>query len=345
MDTQKNTYKEKIYKSLFKLGKFIFTSAPFALLLSVIFFWIENSDNDKKFSETIKNLNKINLSFTNNLNKIEGSLSTRHIGIFPNYLQEINKLLENANIEDTIIIFQDVLYYGIFSHPEGFKTLINRLINLAEKHDIFLAYYDINSRAFRRSVLESRINKKYIGKIDKERLSLLQKFRTQYADNSNNNMNIYLKADSIVCEKYFACSRNESDFEEKINRNLIPLYDAERDRDSLFFRIDEIKRRNIGKPAKSITFYDLQKMYRSISEELIMVFKRHEKIKLIGVTETHVMSCWLNGDKAILAFPSKYATDEIGFYTHDPIFSKYIHTMLKGVQNQLEGEENQNQEE
>jgi hypothetical protein len=99
--------------------------------------------------------------------------------------------------------------------------------------------------------------------------------------------------------------------------------------------LDEIKRKNIGKPIQTITFYDFYKMYRDMSKELIDVFEKHN-IELIGVNEINVMNCWLNDDKAVLAFPSKYATDEIGFFTQDIVFSEYIYTMLEGVRNQIE---------
>jgi hypothetical protein len=51
--------------------------------------------------------------------------------------------------------------------------------------------------------------------IRQARLTLVQKFRTQYTDNSN-NVNIYLKVDSIVCEKYFVFSSNNAIFVKKL---------------------------------------------------------------------------------------------------------------------------------
>jgi hypothetical protein len=157
------------------LSKFILTSAPFALFLSIIFFWIQILESNKAFNKTV-----------NNLNKIEKSLSTRYIGIFPNYLPQINELLENVNSDKSIVIFQDVLYYGVFSSPKEFKKLTSRLIELSDKCKISIAYYDINSRVFRRSVQESRIKQIHIGKIDRDRLALVREIRPKNTDNSEN---------------------------------------------------------------------------------------------------------------------------------------------------------------
>ena len=141
-----------------------------------------------------------------------------------------------------------------------------------------------------------------------------------------------MKADSTVSEKYFTKTRNErgTEFEKHVKRCLIPIYNSETDSDSLFFRIDEVKRKALDKPIQSITFQDYMDMYQGISRELIAAFKAHN-IELIGLDEYLVMSCWLNDEKAVLAFPSKYSTDEIGFFSQDPAFSKYIFTMLEGV--------------
>jgi len=309
-----------------KLWKLIKVLAPIGFILSITFFVI-STFNAKHSSERV----------VNNLMKIEQSLSTKHIGIFPNYLPQINDLLENAASQDTIIIFEDVLHYGVFSSPAEFKIMIYNLLKLSKTNNITIVYYDIdegNNRTFRRSVQESRIKVQYLGRLANERIEIMQELR-QNRDANNPERNDFQVADSIVCEKYFAYSREDADFEGKVKRYLNPLYDSKKDKDSLFYRIDEIKRKNIEKPINSITFGDFYNMYREIDEELIELFKIHG-IELIGVNEFHVMSCWKTGNKAILAFPSKYATSEIGFITQDPVFSDYIHTMLKGVKEQIQ---------
>ena len=38
---------------------------------------------------------------------------------------------------------------------------------------------------------------------------------------------------------------------------------------------------------------------------------------------------------SILAFPSKYSSDEIGFYSQDELFSAYIMTILQGIRSNV----------
>ena len=102
--------------------------------------------------------------------------------------------------------------------------------------------------------------------------------------------------------------------------------------------IDSIKRHHIGngKPIESIHFCDYEQMYRSMSETIAKYYTQYG-FDLIPLDEYLTMSCWMiregghNGVKTVLAFPSKYSSDEIGFYSQDEAFSKYIGTMLEGV--------------
>jgi hypothetical protein len=208
--------------------------------------------------------------------------------------------------------------------------MMSRLLELSKTSHITIVYYDINGSVFRRMIQEGRIKQEYQGLLSLKRDELRQKLK-QAGDN-----NFYMKADSIICEQYLAISRSDDKdaFEKKVKSYLKPLYDKEKDKDSLYFRIDEAKRRAIDKPIQKITFQDYLKMYRGMSQELINVFEQHN-IELIGINEYLVMSCWLNDENAIFAFPSKYNTDEIGFITQDRVFSVYINTMLEGVRNQL----------
>ena len=71
--------------------------------------------------------------------------------------------------------------------------------------------------------------------------------------------------------------------------------------------------------------------------------------KIIGIdtslNDYLTMSCWLikpankrHSVKSILAFPAKYSSDEIGFYSQDELFSEYITTILQGVRGELNEE-------
>ena len=296
--------------------------APIGLILSIIFFIVSTYSANRSTEKLV-----------DNLLQIEQSLSTKYVGIFPNYLPQINELLEDAQKNDTIIIFEDVLHYGIFSSPDEFKEMTYKLLDLSKTNKITIVYYNIDSsqnRIFRRSIQESRIKMQYLGKLSKERAELMRELRRNNNNTEGQSQNNFRIADSIVSEKYFAYSKIEPDFEKKVEKYLTPLFNPEKDADSLFFYIDEIKRKYIGKPAKTITFSDFYNLYEGIDKMLIAALDRNG-VELIGVNEFHVMNCWKVGNKAILAFPSKYATNEIGFITQDPVFSDYILTMLKGV--------------
>ena len=65
--------------------KKIFQSATFALLLSVAFFAYEMNSGAEESKEIV-----------DDLKAIQNSLSTRYLGLFPEYIDNINDLLEQA---------------------------------------------------------------------------------------------------------------------------------------------------------------------------------------------------------------------------------------------------------
>ena len=92
----------------------------------------------------------------------------------------------------------------------------------------------------------------------------------------------------------------------------------------------------------SITFKDFVEMYKSMDLQIKKHYTRNERsnfIELIELKEFLTMSCWLVRDKAILAFPSKYSSQEIGFSSQDNAFVDYIHTMLVGVRSAAKKDE------
>ena len=106
----------------YRIVKILMDSASFALFLSVAFFAYEMSEGKRETEEVV-----------NNLMEIQNSLSTRYLGLFPEYISSINTLLEEAlehqktsKYQDSIIIFEDVLYYGIRSDAEGFRNTVSR---------------------------------------------------------------------------------------------------------------------------------------------------------------------------------------------------------------------------
>jgi hypothetical protein len=317
--------KEKLeINSWYKIGKFILTSAPFALLLSIAFFWYEMWENDKENDEMI-----------GNLKQIEQSLSTRHIGIFPEYLSEINKLLSDTtgSIRDTIIIFEDVLFYGAFYNGAAFKDMIQQLSKLAnDKRKIYIAYYDNSpewraGRMFREVVQESWMRQEDLSRLARDRAAMMQDSLS--LGNARRNRRLPV-ADSIASEKYFAAYRDEAQFSERRKKILIPFYDAAKNDNPLFQRLDAIKNACFGKHEREITFHDIYTMYHRVTEEL-KTFFFHQGITTIPLDNYLTMSCWSNGEKVLFAFPGRFAADEIGFISHDLAILRYIKTMLRGT--------------
>ena len=323
----------KVGKVFYRIYRILETSALLGLIVSIVFFAYERNRSEKEAEESAKRTEEV----INNLLKIEQSLSTRYLGIFPNYLSHINELLGNANPEKPVVVFEDVLYYGILSGPNEFKNVVKHLTRLAnEGSEITIVYYDTESRLFRRMIQEQRINQQYHKKMSEERGKLMRELRAANTG-ATEGAGFFAKADSIISEKYFAQTRKDdvAAFEKGVNRYLQPIFNAEAGDDSIFFAMDEVRRKSLDKPVKSITFKDYMNMFQGMTKVLTDAYKARG-IETIALDEYLVMSCWLNDDKAVLAFPSKYSTDEIGFFSQDPAFSKYIFTMLEGVKNRTE---------
>lgn len=100
--------------------------------------------------------------------------------------------------------------------------------------------------------------------------------------------------------------------------------------------IQKIKEKYLKKDINKISFNDFEMMDREISMVIAEAYKIRN-INLVPLDEYLTMSCWMikygntSGIKAVLAFPSKYSSDEIGFYSQDEAFSRYISTMLNGL--------------
>lgn len=143
----------------FRISKIIMDSASFALILSVAFFVYELSEGKKETQEVV-----------DNLLEIQNSLSTRYLGLFPEYIYNINVFLEEAiehqktsKEQDSIIIFEDVLYYGIRSDAEGFHRMNKNLLQLANNGcHITIVHYDVNSRPFKQMVQDALIDEQYL---------------------------------------------------------------------------------------------------------------------------------------------------------------------------------------
>ena len=319
----------KIAKSVFvHIYQTIVILSPFGLILSIAFFMIQTKESEQ---------------LVGNLTHIEQSLSTRHIGIFPDYLDKINQLLyETPRIQDDttkIIIFEDVLFYGAFYNGAAFKEMMRQLSELSDNgKKIVIAYYDNSKemrkgKMFREVVQESWMRQQDLGALAQERRTLMEQLRKERTSGGGG---VFRTADSIASEKYFAYYRDNErkEFTERIENICIPFYDKTGNDHSLFQQIDSIKNACLNKPLNTITFYDIYTLYYQVTEELKAFFEQHN-IQLIPLDNYLTMSCWSNGEKVLFAFPGKFAADEIGFISSDAAILHYIDTMLEGAENSL----------
>ena len=366
MDNKKPSRFERFKNSWFYRSiNTVASSAIIGLALTLIFFAYKVYFGKKQFDETV-----------NRLDNISRSLSTRCLGKFPAYISEINDVFSTLQTGDTVIIFEDVLYYGIKSEPVGFSHLQQLLLNHARQGGkVIVAYYDNHYQdadfpwqpVFHRMILESRIASKYIPQITTDRYELMKESMKNHVRTDSINPQgkterrmMMASIDSIVTEKYFSLTRdNDLDAAQKVVNGYMSFLDALNNDESSSIMYDAIVKKlccdldsimhhyfgeNGGtktKKIKDIHFADYKNMYSDITD-CIAEYYRYHGIELIPLNEYLTMSCWLikpankkHSVKSILAFPSKYTSDEIGFYSQDELFAEYITTILNGVRGNI----------
>ena len=336
-------YFRKLKQSkMYGVIKAISTSAVVALFLSFAFFtydvYKENNQekrNNEHFEKTVQQLDKI-----------KESLSTRFLGRFPTYLTEINNVFNQLQPHDTVIIFEDVLYYGIKSRPAAFCRFNQLILNHARQGGtVVVAYYNNHPQnvpywasVFHRMIVESRIDAGYLSNIQFDRKNRFD----QLSNPSPQNLG---RVDSLITEEYFlkTKTKDKKKATNDVENYLRPLEQFNNESDVIVNRLcqelDLIKQNHIGKGKKieDICFADFEKMYSEMTDCIVKRY-RDNGVEMIPLNEYLTMSCWLlkpaninRPTEAILAFPSKYASEEIGFYSQDASFATYITAMLKGV--------------
>lgn len=337
----------------YRVLNFISKSAIIGLMITLVLFFVEWANGNKQERETRRQLN----TTLEGLSTIEQSLSTRFLGIFPGYITNICDLFYSIQEGDSVIVFEDVLYYGIKSRPEEFRKYNHQLVKHALKgNHVLVAYYDYDADStsgkpvwegvFHKMIVESRINAEYIPMMASDRRARLR------ALTGNRGWSAMASVDSAVCELYFAKGKRANlekfgkDIQGYLDSALIAGIDTTVMLDTailivdrMCLRIDSLKHACLDKPAKEVTFADYERMYRGMSEIIAETYL-HSGIELLPMNDYLTMSCWLvkpthneyqRPTEAILAFPSKYSSDEIGFYSQAEAFSDYITTMQQGV--------------
>ena len=321
--TEKVSKLRSISSFILRNFKFISNSAIFGLVLTLVIFAYEQYEQSLQTKEIV-----------DNLMYVQKSISTKYLGLFPDYLNSINDILEDAQPKDSVIIFEDVLYYGFMSKPDEFKKMYKKLISLSDENcHITIVYYNPRSSNFKRMVLDQYVATNYTVQMNMERRAAL------HHNNKKTNQQERMYKDSLICEQYFCKTRLDApeDFRRKVDQYRKPISRITGQEtgltlklETLYSRIDSVKLSRLHNEYDKICLRDFENMYRDISNLLSDELASYG-IELIPINENLPMSCWLVADKAILAFPSKYATDEIGFFSQDPAFSKYIQTMLNGL--------------
>jgi len=221
--------------------RMIIDSATFALLLSLLLFSFEMINGAKETEEIV-----------DNLVDIQNSLSTRYLGLFPEYIDNINNLLNDAvahqgknNVRDSIIIFEDVLYYGIRSDAEGFRLMMENILTLADYGcHVTIAFYRPDGIPFKHMIrdklLSDEYQKEYRSELDSYRVKhrklregmralpvdmtreeydgMVQKLVSKYfagcyvgdLRSFMRNIDDYAFVDSTICQKYYDKTRQAS---------------------------------------------------------------------------------------------------------------------------------------
>ena len=344
---------EKVEKSTwYKVGKIITNSVPFALLLSIGIFWWQMIDQR---------------AVTDRLEGIEQSLSTRHIGIFPDFLNNINNLLSppQGRLPDgtEITVFVDVLFYGAFWDREAFREKMriqSELLHPNRGNSMAIVYYDnCLGRQFRDVVQMSWMRSEDFSELGTERRRLMaliedpnsayHRYRPPAQQTNDDETNrrgrrrerertIHSVADSIASERFFNNFRteNRSRFESWMDKLYNdPLYiQGSRYNLSLFGEIDELKNIYLfSRPRDEISFQHIFTVYVKMTDLLRNFYLRKggSRVNLIPVNEPLTIRAWSIGNEALFAFPGRFSTEEIGFETRDPGILNYINQMLVGM--------------
>lgn len=250
---QNDNWKQRLKDSRFvQHSKIITGSATFALFLSIAFFVFETIDSKKD-----------TLGIVKELTFVKNSLSTRYLGLFPQYIDGengINELLNEAYKSysqldasgeahpiDSIIIFEDVLYYGVRSCPHGFRKMNEMLIRLANKGcTIFIAYYSPHGSAFSQMVREGLISQKYIADYNQDVtniyhvMPLIKHVQDSLLQGHWVTQQMKDSIDKELFMKYIASYVN---LDELRQRNILPNKQAKsfRDQDSVIDGVKQLK--------------------------------------------------------------------------------------------------------
>jgi hypothetical protein len=378
--------------------KIISGSATFALFLSIIFFAYEMIDNMQESKQ-----------MTENLVQIQNSLSTKYLGEYPDFVPGINKLYDEVAAGDSIVIIEDVLYYGIISAPKEFYESCRKLLALAANGSpVMIAYYRPHSLAY------SLMNQEMLLSLEeyknyRDTLDLFHKRIQQYRENKKKTIDAcvakkmtkeqtdqelaklmeqtfgdlidkaliekqkarmlsaqqtkpksegaarpagfddFMMVRNVLLEKHFAQSyKNDQDGLKKlVEKYRRPTLDdsikqgatrIEIETQSMCRKMDSLRTKCMGEkdePIDQITYQKFVDMFDGMTRIMEETYRKYPSITLVPIEDFLSVRSWLitgkQTGKAIMAFPSRYSSSEIGFYTTDESTREYIKTMQRGI--------------
>lgn len=391
---------EKLRSNKFMhVAKIVAESATFALCVSLVLFAIEmfNSMQESK-------------QLSQNLLEIQHSLSTKYLGKFPDFMPDINRLYGDATAGDSIVILEDVLFYGINSAPIDFYEASLKLFDLAANGSpVMISYYIPDGIAFNFMLQESLLSQKqyknyrdtlmlfyqrshlykrekmvvidscvannfkrtetdreiashldkYFGDIfekadiEKQKERMIAQEPSRLTENDGNSIasrSDNARARALLIEKFFEKTKKEDlkSFQSMVAMYRRPTMIAkvnesstriQLETQSMCLKMDSIRIKYLGADGTSvdnIKFIDFKQMFTEMTQVMEDTYHRYPSITLVPIDEFISVRSWLvdsrAGDsKAIMAFPSRYSSSEIGFYTSDETTRDYIKTMQRGI--------------
>ena len=260
-------------------------------VISISLTWHEANKETKKLEEQ-----------TSQLEKITSTLPTRCIGRFPYFISDINDLLENVisenfSKENNIVIFQDVLTYGLYSNPKEYERLVSNLLKLrSRRYKVSIFVYNDELKDKNRLVqFCNRMSDDVFHMQEEEKCNLLQK---------------ELVKDSIY-NTFIEYPFGDND------GNI--LYELRNIRDDL----REVPSLTYGK------FFEMLDEMENIIHNDVFSTEKYDNFNIIECKVKFNVHCWSNGKNTIFSLPRCYEADEIGFITRDADFLDYIQTMYK----------------
>ena len=267
---------EKLRSSkTYKIVDGIATSAILALLLSLVFFAYDVYKDDEQDRQD-------NEHFEQSMLQLEGimqSLSTRYLGAFPTYLSETLNVFDHMQPQDTVIVFEDVLYYGIKSKPDEFRRFNQILINHARQGGkVIVAYYDNHATSLVTNVFRSMVKE---GRIALQYHPLMQlEMEQRINETKEKNKQVVARLDSAITDKYYIQTRaQDSEAAEKerqsyLDKTLVANlgHAGQSGYDIVICRLcmdlDSIKQHYLGngKTLEDVHYADYERMYSDMTD-------------------------------------------------------------------------------